>query len=92
MRKETNRCQSWRRGTKCDCKNVWLWVRSPLEEIKYLFKFIFPFFRSGVVNELMISATQHPMPSEFNRMWGTECLHTRFPLPNPQFAGHSVKL
>ena len=26
----------------------WLWVRSPLEEMKYLLKFIFPFFRSGV--------------------------------------------
>ena len=26
----------------------WLWVRSPLEEMKYLFKFIFPFLRSGV--------------------------------------------
>ena len=24
------------RGTKCDCKIDWLWVRSPLEEIKYL--------------------------------------------------------
>ena len=25
-----------------------LWVRSPLEEMKYLLKFIFPFLRSGV--------------------------------------------
>ena len=25
-----------------------LWVRSPLEEIKYVFKFIFRFLRSGV--------------------------------------------
>ena len=33
--------QSWRRGTKCDCKTDWLWLRSPLEEIKYLFTFIF---------------------------------------------------
>ena len=38
----------WRRGTKCDCKTVWLWVRSPLEEVKYLLKFIFPFLHSGV--------------------------------------------
>ena len=29
------RGQSWRRDTKRD----WLWVRSPFEEIKYLFKF-----------------------------------------------------
>ena len=27
------------------------------------------------------SATQHAMPPEFGRMWGTECLNTRFPLP-----------
>ena len=40
--------RSWRRGTKCDCNIDWLWVRSPLEEVKYLFTFIFPFFRSGV--------------------------------------------
>ena len=39
--------QSWRWGTKCDCKTDWLWVRSPLEEMKYFLKFIFP-FRSGV--------------------------------------------
>ena len=25
----------------------WLWVRSPLEEMKYLLKFIFPFLCSG---------------------------------------------
>ena len=29
-------------------KTEWLWVRSPLEEMKYLLKFIFPFLRSGV--------------------------------------------
>ena len=32
----------------CDCKREWLWVRSPLEEIKYLFEFMFLFVRSGV--------------------------------------------
>ena len=32
----------------CDYKTNWLWVRSPLEEMKYLLKFIFPFLRSGV--------------------------------------------
>ena len=45
---EICRDQSWCRGTKCDCKTEWLWVRSPLEEMKYLLKFIFPFLRSGV--------------------------------------------
>ena len=33
--------QSWRSGTKCDCKIGWLWVRSPLEKMKYLVTFIF---------------------------------------------------
>ena len=42
------RGQSWRRGTECDCKIDCLWVQSPLEEMKYLLKFIFPFLRSGV--------------------------------------------
>ena len=40
--------RTWRRGTKCDCKIDWLWVRSPLAEVKYLFTFIFSFLRSGV--------------------------------------------
>ena len=34
--------------TKCDCKTDRLWVRSPLEEMTYLLKFIFPFLRSSV--------------------------------------------
>ena len=38
----------WRSDAKCDCKVDWLWVRSPLEEMKYLFKFIIPLFRSGI--------------------------------------------
>ena len=40
------RGQSWHRGTKCDGKIDWLWARSPLEEVKYLFTFIFSFLRS----------------------------------------------
>ena len=42
------RGRSWRSGTRCDCKTNWLWVRSSLEDMKYLPKFIFPFRRSGV--------------------------------------------
>ena len=38
------------------------------------------------------SATQHAMPPEFGRKWGTECLNTRFPLPTLLCAGNSVKL
>ena len=37
--KRTRRGQSWRGGTRCVF---------PLEEMKYLLKFIFPFLRSGV--------------------------------------------
>ena len=32
----------------CDCKRDWLWVRSPLEEMKCLFKLIFSFLRFAV--------------------------------------------
>ena len=38
------------------------------------------------------SATQHAMPPEFGRKWGTECLNTRFPLPTMLCAGNSGKL
>ena len=42
--------QSCRRGTKSDCKNSWLWVRSRVgnREMKYLIKFIFSFLNSGI--------------------------------------------
>ena len=76
--------QSWRSGTKCDCKTDWLWVRSLLEEIKYLFKFIFI--------QIYSSAIQHAIPPEFGWKWGTECLNTRFPLPILLCAGYGVKL
>ena len=33
------------------------------------------------LNAALSSATQHTMPPEFIRKWGTECLNTRFPLP-----------
>ena len=32
----------------CDSKRDRLWVRFPLEDMKYLFTFIFSFLRSGV--------------------------------------------
>ena len=83
--------RSWRRGTKCDCKIDWLWVRSPLEEVKYLFTIIFSFLRSGVEAALS-SITQHAMLPEFGGKSGTECLNTKFPLPTLLCAGYSVKL
>ena len=38
------------------------------------------------------SVTQQAIPPEFGRMWGTECLNTRLPLPTRLCAGNSVKL
>ena len=51
-------------GHKCDCKREWFCVRSPLEEIKYLFKFIFLSLHSDV-------ATQHATPPELDGKWAT---------------------
>ena len=61
------RDQSWRSGTRCDYKTDWLWVRSPLEELKYLVK-------KKSISSLCCcgSVTQHAMPPEFSRKWGTE--------------------
>ena len=81
-------------GTRCDCKTDWLWVRSPLEKMKYLLKFIFPFLRSGVEDKRRVEYcdSTHAMPPESGRKWGTECLNTRFPLPTLQCVGYSVKV
>ena len=94
-----HRRQSWRRGTQCDCKCDWLWVRSPLEEMEYLFEFIYLFLRfivgvEGVSRQwaALSSAAQHTMSLEFVRKWGTKCLNTLFPLPILLCAGYSVKL
>ena len=38
------------------------------------------------------SATQHAMPPEIFKKWGTTGLNTRFPLPTLMCAGYSVKL
>ena len=64
-------------------KTDWSWVRSPLEEMKYLLKFIFPFLRSGAEAKCGVEFchSRHTMSPEFGRKWGTECLNTRFPLP-----------
>ena len=40
--------RSWRRGLEGDRKRDSLWIRSPLEEMKYLFKFKFSFIRFGI--------------------------------------------
>ena len=79
------RGQSRRSGTRCDCKTGWLWVRSPLEEMKY-------YISISSLWCLVCSATQYAMPPEFGRKGGTEYLNTTFPLPTLQCAGYSVKL
>ena len=48
-RKSTSRCIPHTVTVK-----LWLWVRSPLEEMKYLLKFIFPFLRSGVARRWVL--------------------------------------
>ena len=57
-----------------------VWVRSALEEMKYLFNFIFPFLHSGVEGKGGVEF-RHSMFPEFNGKWRKECLNTRFPLP-----------
>ena len=63
----------------CDRKTDWLWVRSPLEEIKYLFTYIFSFLRSGVKAKRGVEVRH-------------STLNTRFPLPTLLCAEYSVKL
>ena len=71
-----------RRGTKCDCNRNWLWVRYPLEKLKYLLKFIFSFFGSGVA----LSGVEF---LHCGGKWVTECLNPKFPLPTLLCVGYS---
>ena len=85
--------QSWRIGTKCDCKTDWLWVRSPLEEMKYLLKFIFPFLRSGVEAKRGVEFCHLTCnASRIRQKVGNGVSYTWFPLPILLCAGYSVKL
>ena len=67
---------------KCDCKIVWVWVRSPFDEIKYFF-FFFLLNQSATLS----SISQHAMPPEPSGKWATECLNTRFLFPYPAVCG-----
>ena len=80
--------KSWRRGPQCDCKTDWQWVRSPLEEMKYFNFFALVSRQSAALS----SATQHAMPPESGRKWGTSVLTLKFPLPTLLCAGYSVGL
>ena len=73
--------QSWRRGTKCDCKTDLLWVRSPLEEMKYLLKLIFPLLRSGVEAKCGVEFCHSTRNASIIRQKvGNGVPYTRFPL------------
>ena len=58
----------------------------------YLYLYFHFFALVSRLNAALSSVTQHAMPPEFGRKWGTECLNTRFPLPTLLCAGYSVKL
>ena len=83
------RSRSWRRATMCDWKTDWLSVRSPLKELKYLFKYVFSFFRDDAT---LSSAIQHAMLPDFGGTLGMECFKTSFPLPTLLCTGYSMKL
>ena len=77
----------------CDCKIDWLWVRSPLEETKNIYFYVY-FHIFALVSKLcaaLNSATQ-ALHLELGGKWKTECLATRFPLSTLLCAGYSVKL
>ena len=77
--------QSWRRDIKCDCKIDWLWVRSTLEEMKYLFTFLFSFLCCSVEAKGGVEI-RHSTRNASGK-WETECFKTRFPLPTLLCAG-----
>ena len=76
----------------CDCKHDGLWVRFQLEEMKYLFKFIFSFLRSGGEVKRGVEFRYSTCnASRIRRKVENEAL-TKFPLSNLVYTGYSVKL
>ena len=70
-----------------------MWGRSLLD-MKYLFKFIFSFLRSGIEAKRGVEFC-HSARNAFRirrKDSGPECLNTRFPLLTLLCAGYSVKL
>ena len=73
----------------------WLVVGSIPTRGNEIFIYIYVFISSHWCrgeSAALSSATQHAMPPEIGKKWGTECLNTRFPLPTLLRAGYSVKL
>ena len=63
-----------------------------LEEMKYLFKLILSFLRSGIKAKRGVEYRHSTCNAlKFNGKWGTECLNTS-PLQTLLFTGYSVKL
>ena len=87
------RGQSWRGGTKCDCKLTGCGFDPQSRRWNIYLNLYFHFFALvSRTSAALSSATQHAMPPKYGRKWGTECLNTRFPLPPLQCAGYSVKI
>ena len=55
-----------------------------------LYFYFFPLVSRQIA--ALSSATQHAMPPESGRKWGTECSNNRFPLPTLLCAGYSMRL
>ena len=92
IQKHNIRGQSWRSGTKCDCETGCGSDPHSRRRNIYLNLYFHFFALVSRQSAALSSATQHAMPPEFGRKWGTECLNTRFPLPTLLRAGYSVKL
>ena len=71
-------------------KRYWLWVRSPLEEMKYLLKFYM--FISSLWCRAWSFTNQNVKPPEFGGKWGTKCPNTSFPLLTPLSVVSIMKL
>ena len=67
-------------------------IGGELETMLSAYFILFRFFLVSRQSAALSSATQHAMPPESGRKWGTECLNTRFPLPTLPCAGYSMKL
>ena len=82
-------------GHKVWLKKDWLWVRSPFEEVKYLFECTCSFLRSGVDAKCGVDFRHSTCNSSTirHRMLGSECLNIRFALITLLCAdtGYSVK-
>ena len=85
----TKHCEASRGAvTACDCKTDWLWVRSPLVEMEYLLKFIFPFLRSGVEVKRGVGFCHLTRnASKIQQKVGNGVSYTKFLLPTLLCAG-----